>query len=132
MTFFFFVPFPFFGRCHPQSLVSPCHSLYSICFTSKRCLYSFYFLARIQGHLSWNRHCSNFPANHLALYKKELLVRRSDQLKQHQSNMECFRQIFRCLKAPLRRDKGRIIEIVRRVELRESGLPLQRQSLTNL
>ncbi|CAG8903741.1 unnamed protein product [Penicillium egyptiacum] len=30
--------------------------------------------------------------------------------------MECFRQIFRCLKAPFRREKGRIIEIVSRVK----------------
>ncbi|CAP95156.1 Pc21g02590 [Penicillium rubens Wisconsin 54-1255] len=30
--------------------------------------------------------------------------------------MECFRQIFRCLKTPFRREKGRIIEIVSRVK----------------
>lgn len=34
--------------------------------------------------------------------------------------MECFRQIFRCLKAPFRRDDGRVLEIV--------GWTSQRQS----
>ncbi|KAJ5209778.1 hypothetical protein N7449_004157 [Penicillium cf. viridicatum] len=37
--------------------------------------------------------------------------------------MECFRQIFRCLKAPLRRDKGRIIEIGPPTNFRKEELP---------
>ncbi|KAK4864109.1 hypothetical protein LT330_010139 [Penicillium expansum] len=37
--------------------------------------------------------------------------------------MECFRQIFRCLKAPLRRDKGRIIEIGPPTDFRKEELP---------
>jgi hypothetical protein len=32
--------------------------------------------------------------------------------------MECFRQVFRCIKAPFTRNKGRIIEIVSLVEHR--------------
>ncbi|CAI7644542.1 unnamed protein product [Penicillium viridicatum] len=37
--------------------------------------------------------------------------------------MECFRQIFRCLKTPLRRDKGRIIEIGPPTNFRKEELP---------
>ncbi|KGO75528.1 hypothetical protein PITC_082350 [Penicillium italicum] len=37
--------------------------------------------------------------------------------------MECFRQIFRCLKAPLKRDKGRIIEIGPPTDFRKEELP---------
>ncbi|KAJ5952628.1 uncharacterized protein N7479_011041 [Penicillium vulpinum] len=37
--------------------------------------------------------------------------------------MECFRQIFRCLKAPLRREKGKIIEIGPPTNFRKEELP---------
>ncbi|KAJ5812815.1 hypothetical protein N7447_009838 [Penicillium robsamsonii] len=37
--------------------------------------------------------------------------------------MECFRQIFRCLKAPFRRDKGMIIEIGPPTNFRKEELP---------
>ncbi|CDM31103.1 unnamed protein product [Penicillium roqueforti FM164] len=37
--------------------------------------------------------------------------------------MECFRQIFRCLKAPFKRDKGRIIEIGPPTNFRKEELP---------
>ncbi|CAI7647938.1 unnamed protein product [Penicillium glandicola] len=37
--------------------------------------------------------------------------------------MECFRQIFRCLKAPFRREKGRIIEIGPPTNFRKEELP---------
>ncbi|KAJ5497195.1 hypothetical protein N7463_009182 [Penicillium fimorum] len=37
--------------------------------------------------------------------------------------MECFRQIFRCLKAPFRHDKGRIIEIGPPTNFRKEELP---------
>ncbi|KAJ5250172.1 hypothetical protein N7489_000582 [Penicillium chrysogenum] len=37
--------------------------------------------------------------------------------------MECFRQIFRCLKTPFRREKGRIIEIGPPTNFRKEELP---------
>ncbi|KXG47776.1 uncharacterized protein PGRI_016460 [Penicillium griseofulvum] len=37
--------------------------------------------------------------------------------------MECFRQIFRCLKSPFRREKGRIIEIGPPTNFRKEELP---------
>ncbi|KAJ5690498.1 hypothetical protein N7462_004890 [Penicillium macrosclerotiorum] len=37
--------------------------------------------------------------------------------------MECFRQIFRCIKAPFTRDQGRIIEIGPPTNFRKEELP---------
>ncbi|KAJ5558878.1 hypothetical protein N7461_002850 [Penicillium sp. DV-2018c] len=37
--------------------------------------------------------------------------------------MDCFRQIFRCLKSPFRRNKGRIIEIGPPTNFRKEELP---------
>lgn len=67
------------------------------------------FLVRIQGYANWNRHCSSFRASP-ALYKVPIPPK--EDLTYHQSNMGCFRQVFRCLIGPFRREKGRVIEIV--------------------